>query len=214
MDDRILYPEQKAYLDGLRVQDDPLIDEMERFARENRVPILDWKSAEFLEQLIRISRPERVLEIGTAIAYSTIRIARAARKRAKVYTIETSANNILLARQNIIKSGYQGKIKLLEGDALQLMPEMKKKFDLIFLDADKEDYLQLLEYSLALLKKRGVLFVDNLLWHGYAAAEAVPEKFTRSAEHIRVFNKVFLSRKEMVSTILPIGDGIGLGIRR
>ncbi|MGE5496551.1 MAG: O-methyltransferase [Syntrophothermus sp.] len=212
--EHIICPEQQAYLESVRREEDSLILEMEQYAKEHRVPILDWKSVEFLEQLILTSRPKRVLEIGTAIAYSSIHIARCLRKKGKLLTIEHSADNLKLAEENIHNSGFEDKIKLISGNALDVMPKMKKKFDLIFLDADKEDYKALFDLSLVLLKKGGILFVDNLLWHGYTAAKQVPKKFQTSTEHIRQFNREFLSHPDLKASILPIGDGIGLGIKK
>ncbi|MGE5363391.1 MAG: O-methyltransferase [Bacteroidota bacterium] len=211
--DEILYPEQKQYLESQRRGQEPLILAMEQYAAEHRIPILDWKSAEFLEQLVHIKRPRRVLEIGTAIAYSSIRIARSLRKKGSVTTIEKSADNIVLANEYIQESGYQDKIEIVKGDALEVMSDMKKKYDFIFLDADKEDYMELYRLSLGLLKRRGVLFVDNLLWHGFAASSSVPEKYMRSTEHVRRFNEMFLSDSSISASIYPIGDGIGIGIK-
>lgn len=90
---------------------------------------------------------------------------------------------------------------------------MNKKYDLIFLDADKEDYKRLFEYSIILLKKGGIIFIDNLLWHGYAASKEVPKEFKNSTKLIREFNKLFTSQANLKTSILPIGDGIGLGIK-
>jgi predicted O-methyltransferase YrrM len=139
--------------------------------------------------------------------------ARKLRKRGILHTIEVSKDNIPLAKNNIGKAGLEDKIKIFEGDALEIMPGLKKKYDFIFLDADKEDYAKLLEMSIVLLRKRGVIFVDNLLWKGFAAAKSVPKKFQNSTEHIREFNKKFMSHAELKSSILPIGDGIGLGVK-
>lgn len=210
----IITPAQQEYLESMRKQEDPLILEMEEYAKEHRVPILDWKSAGFMEQLILLYRPERVLEIGTAIAYSSIRIARCLRKKGKLITLELSSDNAAIAEENIDKARLENKIKLVTGNALELMPKMKKKFDFIFLDADKEDYKNLFDFSMVLLKKGGVIFVDNLLWHGYTAAKQIPKKFQTSTGHIREFNKYFLAHPELTASILPIGDGIGLGIKK
>ncbi|MGE5682634.1 MAG: O-methyltransferase [Bacillota bacterium] len=209
----ILKADQLKYLDGMRRESDPLILEMESYAQKNKVPILEWKAAEFLEQLILLQRPARVLELGTAIAYSSIRIARRLRKKGILHTIEVSKDNVPLAKENISKAGLNNKIKILEGNALEILPGLKKKYDFIFLDADKEDYEKLLDMSLVLLKKKGVIFVDNLLWKGFTAAETVPKNFKTSTEHIRNFNKKFMSHPKLKSSILPIGDGIGLGVR-
>ncbi|NJD21594.1 MAG: O-methyltransferase [Melioribacter sp.] len=209
----ILYDDQVKYLTFLRNESKSLIKEMEIYAAKNKVPILDWMSAEFLEQLITIINPKKVLEIGTAIGYSSIRIASKLRKKALLDTIEKSKNNIKLAKEYIRRAKLTSSINILEGDALEIMPCLDKKYDLIFLDADKEDYEKLFHYSLMLLKKGGVLFVDNLLWHGYAAAKSVPESYTKSTKIIREFNKMFMNSTELQSTILSIGDGIGLGVK-
>ncbi|MGB8318227.1 MAG: O-methyltransferase [Ignavibacteriaceae bacterium] len=209
----ILVPSQEQYLLKLRKENDPLILEMEEYAKEHKVPILSWQSIEFLEQLIRISKPKRVLEIGTAIAYSTIRIAGNLKKKAVIHTIEKSEDNIEKAKEYIQKSGLEEKINIFFGDALSIIPQLKKKYDFIFLDADKEDYKRLFDYSLVILKKGGIVFIDNLLWHGYAASKRVPQNFKASTKHIRDFNLVFTSQENLKTTILPIGDGIGIGIK-
>lgn len=209
----IIYPAQSKYLENFRDSKDPLIQEMEEFAYENNVPILSWQSAELLEQLIRMIKPKRVLEIGTAIGYSTIRIARNISRKSTVYTIEKSEDNIALANDFIDRSGQANKIEIIEGNALKILPRMDKKYDFIFLDADKEDYKKLFDYSMILLKKGAVMFVDNLLWHGYAAGKSVPASHRASTRHIRNFNKMFMYQRNLKTTILPVGDGVGIGIK-
>jgi len=210
----ILYPTQVKYLKQFKKEDDPLIIEMEKYAKEYNVPILSEQSADFLEQIIILINPKRVLEIGTAIAYSTIRIARRLKKKSVIHTIEMSEDNAAIAKENIEKSGLSDKIDLKIGNALVIMPQLQKKYDLIFLDADKEDYKRLFDYSIILLKRGGVIFIDNLLWHGFAATNKVPKEYRVSTKYIREFNKVFMNQASLTSTILPIGDGIGLGIKK
>lgn len=210
---KIIYQNQVDYLSTLRSEPDPLIKEMEEFAQANLIPILDWKAAELLEQIVLMIRPKRVLEIGTAIAYSSIRIARRLRKKGVVDTIEKSLDNISLATDFIRKAELSSRINLIEGDALDIMPQLSKKYDLIFLDADKEDYEKLFYYSLVLLKKDGVVFVDNLLWHGYAAASKIPPNYKNSTRMIREFNKLFTNQKALDTTIVPVGDGVGIGVK-
>jgi predicted O-methyltransferase YrrM len=204
---------QLDYLKTLRTGGDPLINEMEEFAAKNKIPILDWKAAELLERLILISRPKRVLEIGMAIGYSTIRMAKVIRKKGIIDTVEKSKDNIALAGEFIERSGLSDKIQIIEGDALSVMPSLQKKYNLIFLDADKEDYEKLFYYSLMLLKKGGIIFIDNLLWHGYTAAARVPASYKKSTHIIREFNRLFLDHPALKATILPVGDGIGLGVK-
>jgi predicted O-methyltransferase YrrM len=211
---QIFFPTQKKYLESFRKKGDDHILEMEHYAIEHKVPILDWHSADFIEKLILINKPERVLEIGTAIAYTTIRIAKCLHKDSVIHSIEKSADNIKIALENIEKSGISKRIKLIQGDALSVMPQLKKKYDFIFLDADKEDYKRLFDYSMILLKKGGIIVIDNLLWHGYAAANRVPSKYSKSTQHIKDFNKLFILQQNLDSMIIPIGDGIGLGIKK
>ena len=187
---------------------------MEQYALEHNVPILNWHAADFIEKLILINKPDRVLEIGTAIAYSTIRIAKHLGKKSVIHSIEKSDDNIKIALENIEKSGYSKKIKLMQGDALSVMPQLNKKYDFIFLDADKEDYKRLFDYSMILLRKGGIIVVDNLLWQGYAASTRVPAKYSKSTKHIREFNSLFILQQNLDSLIIPIGDGIGLGIKK
>ena len=209
----IINQTQLKYLTSLRTPPDDLLREMEEFAEAKKIPILDWKSAELLEQLILIYRPKRVLEIGTAIAYSSIRIARQLRKKASLDTLEKSKDNIKLASEFVTKAGLESLINIVEGDALEIMPKLEKRYDFIFLDADKQDYEKLFFYSLMLLKRGGILFVDNLLWHGYAAARSVSASYKTSTKIIRNFNELFVNQNALKTTILPIGDGIGLGIK-
>jgi predicted O-methyltransferase YrrM len=211
---KIFNPIQFKYISSFRKESDVLLREIEAFAQENNVPILFWQSAEFIEQIIRMLDPKRVLELGTAIAYTTIRIARELKGKSQIHTIEKSTNNIASAKRFIQKSSVGMKIKLLEGDALNIMPQLKKKYDLIFLDSDKEDYKRLFDYSMVLLKRGGVIIVDNLLWQGYAASSRVPQKYKESTKHIRGFNKIFMSQPNLKATILPIGDGLGFGIKK
>ncbi len=189
-------------------------EKWKRLLVENNVPILDWHAADFIEKLIKINKPERVLEIGTAIGYTTIRIAKCLGKGSTIHTIEKSQDNIKIAKDYFNKSGLEKKIKLIEGNALSIMPQMNKKYDFIFLDADKEDYKRLFDYSMILLRKGGVIVIDNLLWHGFTASAKVPPKYAKSTKHIRDFNKLFILQKNLDSMIIPIGDGIGLGMKK
>ncbi|MCW8804609.1 MAG: methyltransferase domain-containing protein, partial [Ignavibacteriaceae bacterium] len=127
--DKIILTTQLEYISSFRKKTDTLIEEMEAYAREHNVPILSWQSAELLEQLIRIKNPRRVLELGTAIGYSTIRIARNLKGKSVIHSIEKSEDNIVVAKEYIVKSGLTAKIKVLEGDALNVMPQLKKKYD-------------------------------------------------------------------------------------
>jgi len=210
---KIIYPAQQEYILSFINQKSKLIKSIENFAKENNIPILSKDASEFLEQIISINQPKKVLEVGTAIAYSSIRIAKLLKPSSVLMTIEKSKDNIKLASTFIKKAKLTRRIKILEGDAADIIPKIKNKFDFIFLDADKEDYLNLYKLSLNKLKKGGIIFVDNVLWQGFTAAKKVPKKYKRSTEHIREFNDHFMNTKSLKSVLLPIGDGIGLGLK-
>lgn len=201
------------YLNSSRNDNDSLLKEMEDLSREKGIPILEKSSAFFLEQVILISKPASFLEIGTAIGYSTIRVAKNLKNTVKIYTIELSKENIDLAKGFINRSGNKENIKIIEGDAKTILKEDRETYDFIFLDADKEDYLDYLELCVNKLNLGGILFVDNLLWKGYVIADSVPEDYKKSTEFIRKFNAKFLRHPELKSSIIPVGDGIGLGIK-
>ncbi|MGE5437807.1 MAG: O-methyltransferase [Syntrophothermus sp.] len=205
---------QLQYLNSLTPAKDDLITEMEDFASKNKVPILYSMSAGFLELLVKIKKPVKLLEIGTAIAYTAIRLGRRIDEGAILYTLEKSKDNIKLAEQYIERAKLTDKVKVIEGDALESMKKFTIKFDFIFLDADKEDYAELLKLSIDLLNDEGVIVVDNLLWHGWAAVNDEPENMHVSSVHIREFNKMFMNHPQLETTILPIGDGIGLGVKK
>ncbi len=209
----IINTEQIEYIKTLRKHNNPLMNSMETFAKEKQIPILNWNAKELLEFIIMILNPKRVLEIGTAIAYSTITIAKHLSDGSIVDSIEKSTDSYNLAKKFVDKSGAGSKINLILGNASSIMRKSNENYDLIFIDSDKEDYIELFELSLKLLNKNGVLFVDNLLWQGYAASKNVPDKYKTSTEHIRKFNKIFMAHPELKSAIFPVGDGVGIGIK-
>ncbi|MBN2572048.1 MAG: O-methyltransferase [Ignavibacteriales bacterium] len=201
------------YLSKTRIPQDELILKMEELARRKNIPILNYKAAEFLEQLVLIKKPKKVLEIGTAIAYTSIRIARKLSSDDIIDTIELSKDNIKIAKNFIQESGLNN-INLIEGNAFNVIPKLGHKYDIVFMDADKEDYIEQFNLSLNLLNTEGVIVIDNLLWYGFVATKKVPEMYRNSTKHVKEFNKLFLSETSLYSTILPIGDGIGLGIKK
>jgi predicted O-methyltransferase YrrM len=209
----ILLKDQAEYLNSFIEEEDPLILEMEEFAREKNIPIVLKDASLFINQLIRIKEPKRVLEIGTAIGYTAINIARNLQGEGMVDTIEISEENSERAIRFIERSGVKENIELITGDALNVIPVLRKRYDIIFLDADKHVYREAFDLSIPLLSEGGVIIVDNLLWHGYAASEEVPEKYQKSTKNIREFNKYFMTLKGFTTSIVPIGDGLGIAIK-
>jgi predicted O-methyltransferase YrrM len=210
----ILFPEQVKYLEEINTKaDDNFIKELEEYAALNHVPILDKVSVKLLENLVLLAKPQRVLELGTAIGYTTIRVARKLPEGSKIVSVEVSPQSHEMAQGNVNKAGVTEKVELVLGEAIKYTTRCTEQFDIIFLDADKEDYDTLFNNSAKLLKTGGIIFVDNLLWHGYAAIDNIQQKFVNSTRHIKNFNTMFTSREDFNSVILPVGDGIGLGVK-
>lgn len=210
----IIVPDTEAYVESLFPQKNELLAEMELFAKQNKIPILEPPAARFLELLVRIKNPAVFLEIGTAIGYSTIIAASAMKNPGRVYSIEKSKDNLKLAAEYIKRSGYEDRIELLEGDAALRLREFNRECDIIFLDADKEDYDELCGLSFPLLSPDGILLIDNLLWHGYAGGSTVPPSYINSTNIIREFNQKLCSMPGYSFTLLTVGDGLGLVMRK
>lgn len=210
----ILKDNQIEYLNSLFNETNFLFKEMELFASENGIPILERYSSKFIQMIIRVKNVREVLEIGMAIGYTTSKMAIAGGENIKIDTMEIGKNNIIMAKQFFSKLKISEKINIIEGDASKLINKLDKKYDLIFLDADKEDYLYYYNKIPELLKKEGILIVDNLLWHGYSAEENPPKGFINSAKYIKEFNRVFVNDYRFESTILSIGDGLGFAIKK
>lgn len=210
--DAIIQREQAEYLDKLGTQNDPLLAEMEAYAAEHRVPIADREVAMFLEITARAIAAEKVLEIGMAIGYSVIHLARGMGERGTVVTIEPSDEMITTASGFFQRANLFGRVRIARGKALDVMPELTETYDLLYIDAVKEEYAQYLDLGLPRLRSGGVVVVDNLLWGGRVAqpANASDESSTVA---LREFNPYFMNHPELRAEILSIGDGLGYAVK-
>jgi len=161
--------------------------------------------AKFLEMICRMMQPERVLEIGTFTAYSAIAMAEGLPENAKLITIEVNEELETIIKKYIALAGMNDKIELLLGDALQIIPQLDELFDFVFIDADKEQYIDYYELSMEKLKPGGFILIDNVLWGGKAVKGKNPDKETRG---IRRFNEYVKNDKRVEQVILSIRDGL------
>ena len=210
--DAIIQREQAEYLDKLGVQRDPLLAEMESYAAEHRVPIADREVAHFLEITARAIKAEKVLEIGMAIGYSVIHLARGMSERGVVVTIEPSDEMIAAASSFMQRANLFGRVQIARGKALDVMPDLTETYDLLFIDAVKEEYTQYLDLGLPRLRNGGVVIVDNLLWGGKVAQRASASDES-STVALREFNRYFINHPQLRSEILSIGDGLGYAVK-
>lgn len=220
--DGILNELNIKYLTSLRPKLDPVLDDMSKFAKKNQVPVVSHEVGKFLEIMTLIKDPERVLEIGTAIGFSGIFIARALKTGGKLTTIDLSEPNIEIAKKNFARAGVENKVEIIFGDAIKSLVKLKgeylskmkpKLFDMAFIDAKKEEYRDYLNHTIDLMSHGGIIIIDNLLWHGQTAGgPLVSEDYKASTASLKKFNKFFLDHPAITSTILSVGDGIGLAI--
>ena len=210
--DAIIQRDQAEYLDDLTQQKDSLLAEMEAYAAEHRVPIADREVALFLEITARAIAAKKVLEIGMAIGYSVVHLARGMGQGGTVVTIEPSDEMINAATMFLERANLFDGVRIERGKALDVMPRLTDTFDILYIDAVKEEYAQYLDLGLPLLRSGGVVIVDNLLWGGRVAqpAAADDEESTRA---LREFNRYFMNHPQLRSEILSVGDGLGYAVK-
>lgn len=211
--DAILHREQAEYLDGLLQPSDDLLGEMERYAAENRVPIADREVASFLEITARSINAKRALECGMAIGYSVIHLLRGMGDDGRVITIDPSDAMIAAAKGYFTRAGVHQRVQIEKGYALEVIPGLNETFDLVFIDAVKEEYRGYLDLSLPKLRAGGVVICDNLLWGGRVAGRNESEDYKTSTEALREFNPYFVNHPQLRAVVLPVGDGLGYGVK-
>ena len=211
--DAIVQREQAEYLDKLLPASTGLLAEMERYAAEHRVPIADREVAAFLEITARAIRARRVLECGMAIGYSMIHLARAMPDDGLVVTIDPSDEMIKAAESYFARAQVRNRVQIEKGYALEVIPRLQETFDLVFIDAVKEEYRGYLDLALPKLRDGGVVICDNLLWGGQVAGEISSPDQKSSTEALREFNRYFVNHPQLRAEVLPVGDGLGYGVK-
>ncbi len=211
--DAILHREQAEYLDNLLPPSEGLMAEMESYAAEHRIPIADREVALFLEITARAIKAKRVLECGMAIGYSVIHLARGMPDDGIVFTIDPSDEMITAAGAYFERARVSDRVRIERGYALEVIPRLNETFDLVFIDAVKEEYEGYLNLALPKLRLGGVVVCDNLLWGGQVAGEIRSPDQRSSTEALREFNGYFVNHPQLRAEVLPVGDGLGYGVK-
>ena len=206
----ILRPGQESYLERLLPPRDALLAEMEEQARRDDVPIADPEVGRLLEVLARATRARRIVEIGTAIGYGALRLARGA-PEARVVTIDRDPAMLAAARGYLERGSVLDRVELVEGEALEAIARLEPPFDLAWVDAAKADYRRYLDRLLPLVTVGGLLVFDNVLWQGRVAEPTDDED--PSADHLRAFNGYLMMHPQLAASVLPIGDGVALAAK-
>jgi predicted O-methyltransferase YrrM len=209
------------YIHGLRPERSAVMREMEDLAERDGIPIVHWETGRFLATLVRGLDPEAVLEVGTAIGYSTLHMAEAL-GRGRITTIERDPERVRQARDFLGRAGVAEKVQIVEADALDAIGDLDGPFDLIFVDATKGEYPRYVELAEPKASERALLVIDNVLMSGSVAFGddvEVPDDFggwwgVEQRRTARALNSELLSSERWLGAVLSIGDGVGFAARR
>lgn len=205
-----------TYINSLDVGNTPFLDELERQACEDFVPIIRREMQSFLKVLLAVHRPAKILEVGTAVGFSTLLMSEYTGVDCHITTIEKYEKRIPIARENFKKAGREDRITLLEGDAMEILKELQDSFDFIFMDAAKGQYIHFLPEVLRLLKPGGVLVSDNVLQDGdiIESRFAVERRNRTIYKRMRDYLYELKHNEQLLTTIIPIGDGATVSIKQ
>jgi predicted O-methyltransferase YrrM len=211
---RILEEVVESYLHDLRPERSAVMREMEEHAERDGIPIVHWETGRLLAVLCRVLDPV-VLEVGTAIGYSTLHMAEQLRN-GRVITLERDPERAAQARAYLERGGAADRVEIVEGDALETLAGLDGPFDLLFVDASKGEYARYIELAEPKLSERALMVVDNLLMSGEVALpEGAETRWNAdSLASARLLNSDLLGSGEWLACVLPVGDGIGVAAKR
>jgi len=205
------------YLAGIHPLPGPVLRRLDLESRAEEIPSVEPATGPFLAALVAAARARRVLEVGTAIGYSGLWMARGLAPGGRIISIDPDAARQARARAAFAEAGAAETLVCHNGRALDVLPTLSGPFDLVFLDALKEELLAYLDHAIRLLRPGGTIVVDNLLWSGEAARGApagAGDARTRATCAIQAFNQAFLAHPGLIATIVPVGDGVGIAVVR
>jgi predicted O-methyltransferase YrrM len=206
----LLRPDLEEYLYRHLPPRDAAFQEMESYAAKHNVPIVGPAVGRLLFQLARIAQAKTVFEMGSAIGYSTLWWALAVGEGGKVYYTDSDRKNAERARQSFQQAGVLDRVRVLTGDALELLSEQKTEFDIVFNDIDKQQYPQAFKLAARKIRTGGLYVADNVLWSGKVARPREADNNTRAIlEH----NRLLYESKEFFPTIIPLRDGVAVALK-
>ncbi len=205
-----------TYIHSLESPESEIIEIIEREALETYVPIIRKETQSLLKVLLLLKKPVKILEVGTAIGFSSILMSEYMPENGHITTIEKYEKRIPIARENFKRAGREGKITLLEGDALEIMQSLEDSYDMIFMDAAKGQYIRYLPEALRLLSPEGLLVSDNVLQDGdlIESRFAVERRNRTIHSRMREYLYELKHNESLQTTILPLGDGVALSVKK
>jgi len=213
----IVPPYITEYLREKTLHSDSLLLELEKYAEENSVPIVEPETARFISVITQLKQPQKVLEVGCAIGYSAILMSKIMPKDGIFETVEYNGDMVKVATENIKKAGLSNKIKVIEADAKEYLGEIdgQEIYDMIFLDGPKAHYIYMLDDCIRLLKKGGVLISDNVLYKGMIPDDnhVVRRKIT-IVKRLRKYIDALMNDERIITSLLPLGDGVTISVKK
>ena len=206
----------RTYINSLNTGNTAFLEELEQAALETGVPVIRREMQSFIKTLLAMKKPKRILEVGTAIGFSTLLMCEYGPSDLKITTIENYEKRIPIAKENFKKAGREEQITLLEGDAGEILKTLSETYDFIFMDAAKGQYINWLPDVLRLMEKGSVLVSDNVLQEGdIIESRHLVERRNRTIyKRMREYLYELTHNPILVTSVLPVGDGAAVSIRQ
>ena len=186
------------------------LEKIKQRALENHIPIIMDDTLEVVDKILTEINPQRILEIGTAVGYSAICFSKYLQPNGKIDTIERDKERVAEARSNIEKVGVTDKINIYEGDAVEILPTLNEKYDVVFIDAAKGKYPFFLKEALRMIKPNGIILADNVLYKGYVMSDYNKHKQRTAVRNLREYIKEVTENPNIETEILEVGDGLAI----
>ena len=186
------------------------LEKIKQKALEEHIPIIMDDTLEVIENYLKENKPHKILEIGTAVGYSAICFTEILTEDGQIDTIERDSERVKEAKENIKKAEVENKINIYEGDAVEILPTLKNKYDVIFIDAAKGKYPFFLKEALRMLNTNGIIFADNILYKGYVMSDYNKHKQRTAVRNLREYIKEVSENPNLETEILEVGDGLAI----
>ena len=186
------------------------LEKIKQKALEEHIPIIMDDTLEVIENYLKENKPHKILEIGTAVGYSAICFTEILAEDGQIDTIERDSERVKEAKENIKKAEVENKINIYEGDAVEILPTLENKYDVIFIDAAKGKYPFFLKEALRMLNENGIIFADNILYKGYVMSDYNKHKQRTAVRNLREYIKEVEENPKLETKILEVGDGLAI----
>ena len=205
-----------TFINSLETENSEILETIEKEALETFVPIIRKEMQSFMKVLLAIQKPLNILEVGTAVGFSALLMSEYAPEECRITTIEKYEKRIPIAKENFRRAGKEDKITLLEGDALEILKGLEEKYDFIFMDAAKAQYINYMPEVIRLLEKGGVLVSDNVLQDGdiIESRFAVERRNRTINSRMREYLYRLKHEEQLLTSIIPLGDGVAISTKK